>query len=278
MAINRLYYSDAYGVFKIDLIDLVGESQDAVTNMLSYPTIPTNEVISISGNYIDSKNILLLSFGQQTTDGYGLAVVTDETSINYYRDGYNCGRAVMNDDGTLYVVNDDDNQVEVFYGADSRPGAGRAPDFIYSATSTPPLFNNAGDPGDLLTLHIENNRSSALDGGTRLFVGQSIGMTIIDTHDEESPDGYAAGTDSSGTSISLGIVGSGADYESIGGTIPHVVDIEVDTNSNIIFVVTNNNGVGGISQISTNNRLIIFMDKDSGFVPSDDIRKVSENE
>jgi len=278
--LNRLYYSDDYGVSKIDLIDLVGEGQFASRRFLTTttaPAIPTNKVISISGNLLDGYALLVLSMGP---DGYGVRIVTNESSINTYSDGYDCGRAQLSDKGILYLVNKTRNRIEAYYGAHLRPGAGRVPDYVYDGYSTPALFSNGGNTGTILTIHVVSDDSSELSSGARLYVGQSIGMTIIDTFDQEVTPGFSAGLDSYGVSTFCGIVGSGATFESVGGTVPNVTDVATDERYGIIFAVTNDGAAhGGLTQISMSaNRMIVFMDENSGFVPSNDIRKVSKNE
>jgi hypothetical protein len=179
----------------------------------------------------------------------------------------------MNDDGTLYLINKRTNQVEVFYGADMFSGYGRIPDFVYDAYSTPPIF-----PGEMLDLHIESGRSLATSGGTRFYVGTALGATRFDANDLELDgyDGYGAGLDSYGLVTSYGIVGSGADFEVIGGTIPRVSSISSDEDNLILSVVTNDGyGSGGVTQITlVGNVKVAFMTKAGGFLPSDDVRDI----
>lgn len=278
--LNRVYYSDDYGVYKIDIQNLVGESQFVATRFLStstLPSIPINKVVSLSGNYIDGYAILVLSMGP---DGYGTNILLNEAFINTYADGYYCNRSHINNRGILYLINKTRNRIEVYYGANTRPGALRLPDYFYDGYSTPALFSNGGNIGEILSLHIVNDESTELDIGTRLYVGQSIGMTIIDTFDQESTPGYSAGLDSYGSSTTCGITGSGATYECIGGIVPKVTDVATDERYGIIFAVTNDGyGHGGLTQVKMSPIVkLFFMDKDSGFVPSNDIRKVSKNE
>lgn len=278
-ALNRMYYSDDYGVYKIDLEDLVGESQSQAIKFLSTtstPALPDNGVSYINGNQIDGDNYLAITMKQ----AYGVKLLKNETTINPYADGYFCGEAQLNDRGILYLINKTLNRIEVYYGSHSRPGTGRTPDYIYDGYSTPSLFSNSGNTGDILTLHVVSNNSSNYSLGSRIYIGQSIGMTIIDTVDQESPDGYSANMDMTGTSISYGISGASSTYQNIGGTVPRVTDIATDEQHRIIFVVTNDGyGNGGLTQISmSTNRSIIFMNEDSGFVPSNDIRDVSKGE
>lgn len=311
--LNRLYFSDEYGVYKIDLEDLVGEGLNSTTSpdefaahrflsTITSPSLPSNLVSSINGNQIDGYNLLILSISNATGssieylwgafpwgqfiwggfisgDGHGVMVVTNETEINPYADGYHCDKGQINNRGILYLINKTKNQIEAYYGSNIRSGVGRTPDYIYDGYSMPALFSNDGNVGDILSLHIVNNDSNKLSEGTRLYVGQSIGMTIIDAFDKESSTGYSAGLDSAGSSIFCGIVGSGATYENIGGIVPNVYDIATDEQYQVIFVVTNDGAAhGGLTQIGmSDNRKIIFMDEDSGLVPSNDIRKASKN-
>lgn len=256
--LNALYYSDAYGLHKINLSDLAGESQLASTNLLSFPEIPTNSISFIDETLVDGYFMLSLSYN----DDYGVDVYANERFLNRHSDGYNCDKAQINSEGTLYLINKTTNQIEVYYGVNSRNGT-RNPDYIYDGYSTPSLFNNSGNTGTLLSLHLGVSDNST----TRLYVGQSIGMTIIDTVDTQT-NGYSDGYESMGTSISYGISGSGATYENIGGTDPQVIDINTD--SNIVFVVTNN----GITQIKNGQRLI-HMTKENEYLPSNDVRKIS---
>ena len=271
MVTNAVYFSDGYGVKKIEIADMVGESQSQAAvlfNTSTSPALLSNSVGYIHGKLIDGSEYLAISYDAYS-DGYGVDIITDESSTEHYSDGYSIAQAQLTDDGKLYHINQTLNQIEVFYGAYMRTGL-RAPDYVYNISSTPALF-----PGEILCLHVESGNSARLSGGTRFFVGTSLGMTRVDTYDQESVDGYSAGFDSSGVATTYGIAGSGAQFESIGGTIPRVSGVSSNELS-IIFVVTNDGlGDGGLTQIAiSGNRKVVFLSQDNGLLPSNDIRDV----
>lgn len=306
-SINRLYYSDDYGVYKIDIEDLTGESQFVAERFLdktTSPSIPTNYVDYISGTFIDGYYNLVLSMSDiegdpllvpsiwdkvtwnnflwdiaQYGDGYGVRIVINEQEINTYADGYSCNKAQMTSDGTLYLINRTFNKIEVYYGANIRSGTDRQPDYIYDGYSTPSLFADGYDIGTINTIHVVDGQSNVLSGGTKIYVGQSIGMSVIDAYDS-STDGYGNGNDNLGTATYCGINGSGATHECIGGTIPNVTDIATDERYGIVFIVTNDGyGDGGLTQATISSYgKIIFMTEETELIPSNDIRKVSKNE
>lgn len=221
-------------------------------------------------------------WGQGTVgpgDAYGMAVVRNENDkVTMYGSGRLYARAQMNERGILYAINKTWNRIEVYYGAHYRDGD-RSPDFVYSDATTPGLIR-----GHILDLLVVNNASARQFNnthgqrirGTRLFVGTTEGMTQIDTWDQESSDGYGAGMDGYGIAVDYGIVGSGAHFELLGGTAPAVTRIACDQNNIVLFVATYDgvNG-GGISQINLSaNKRMIFMNREAGFLPSNDVRDI----
>ena len=130
--------------------------------------------------------------------------------------------------------------------------------------------------GTILELYIVDDASIKYSGGTRLYVGTTLGMTRIEAYDKESSPGYSAGLDNLGLSVNYGIVGSGARYEILGGTLPAVSKISSDATENIVFVITSDGvGNGGLTQISlSGNKKLIYMTAENGLLPSNDLRDV----
>lgn len=283
---NTIYFSDGYGLKKINIVDCVGESQFNTSTLFSNPSIPSNHINSISGEYIglydesslyiDSHSYILCSF----VEGYGCLIVEEESGLNIYSDGYITFSPKINDRGILYLINKDTNSIDVYYGAHFRSGSLRSPDFIYNTTSTPSIF-----PGVINSLFIVNNESSQLANGTRLYIGTTLGLTRVDGYDYDYngsggdgySGGYCAGLDSYGISTTYSIVGGGADYESIGGSVANVVAVSSNESLGVILVGTSDGiGDGGITQISLGtNRKIIFFDESSGLIPSNYITSIS---
>lgn len=268
--INVLYFSDGYGLKAIDVGALAGESQSQVRTVLDISTSPalsSNNVQFIHGNRVtDGYNYLALSFNANV----GVDVIKQESEINTYMDGYRALKAHMTEDGTLYAVNTDDNQVEVYYGANFRPGTGRTPDYVYNTTSTPPLFG-----GTILDLHVVDGFSSVLSGGTRFYVGTTLGATKVDTYDK-NVDGYGQSMDGYGISKTYSIEGGGAEYEVIGGTVARCVEVASD-DENLVMIVGTDDGAenGGVTQVSlSGNRKILFMNKEGGYIPSNTINDI----
>lgn len=261
---NNLYFSDGYGMKKIDLSDLVGESQTVSTDVPF--TLAGDDIIHISGNRVDNYDVLTACYA---SDNYGCSLIINEDTVFIFADAYDTDKAEINDEGTLYLINKTSNQIEVYYGALTRPPP-RSPDFIYSSSSTPSIF-----AGTILTLHISSGESLIVSGGTRLYIGTSLGMTVIDAHDL-STNGFSAGLETNGASRHFSISGGGATYEQIGGTVPNVVNIAADENNAIMLVATTDNaGNGGITQISlSGNRKILFMNRELGYLPSNNVRSI----
>lgn len=275
--INTVYFCDGYGAKKIDVRDLVGESQEKVRTFLSttsVPSIPHNSIASMHGNRLDDGYFYLaLSYNNFTSpDGYGVYVVKNELTLDFYSDGYSCYKAQITDDGIMYLINKDLNRIEVYYSLyQLYGGAPRAPDFIYSSASTPSIM-----AGEILTLHVVSGASTKYVGGTRLYIGTENGMNRIECYDKQNPDGTPFGTDSSGVSYTYTISSGSGTYKTIGGTIPKVTSISSDEVNNIFMVVTQDGaGNGGVTQISlTNGRKIVYMTHESGSLPSNDIRDI----
>lgn len=268
--VNKLYFSDGYGFKGIEQSDLVAESQTQVSTLLSFPTIKSNEIQYIHGNYIDGYLWLALSYDGYN-DGYGAEVVKSEVGVISYADGYSADKAQITGNGIMYLINQTHNRVEVYYGIHKQLGRD-TPDFIYSTTSTPAIF-----PGQILCLKVIEGASLRYSGGSRLFIGTSQGMTRIEAYDQESPDGYGAGMDGYGLAIDYGIVGSGATNEVIGGTAPQVVAVTFNEELSIILVATNDgSNNGGITQIAlSGNTQVVFLNTINGFLPTNDVIDIS---
>lgn len=274
--INTLYFSDGYGAKKINVSNLVGESQFVVKTFLSTDTIvniPHNSISSMYGNKLeDGYFYLAMSYDDFVyPDGYGIVVAKNEYVLDTYSDGYACFKGQITDDGKLYLINKDKNRIEVYYGLSEFFGVVRAPDFIYSSTSTPAIM-----AGEILSLHVVSGVSTKYYGGTRLYVGTENGLNRIECYDKKNPDGTPFGTDHLGISYSYTISSGSGTYKSIGGTIPRVTSISSDEENNVFMVVTQDVlGDGGVTQISlSTNRKIVFMNYAGGFVPSNTIRDI----
>ena len=218
--------------------------------------------------------------GSNLENGGGIAIVKNETeSVNVYAQETLSMRAQMNERGILYAINKTENCIEVYYGAHFRDGTTRVPDFIYNETSVPPIM-----PGVIFDLFVANSASvrsfedpeGAVINGTRIFVGTAEGMTRIDTWDQEGAAGYCGGMDTYGIATNYGIVGSGAQFELLGGTVSSVTRIACDQNNIMLFVATFDGvSAGGISQINLlRNRRMMFMSKETNFLPSNDVRDI----
>jgi hypothetical protein len=268
-SVNVLYFSDGYGLKAIEVADLVGESQDSIRTILTtttIPALPSNDIKFIHGNHIDEYNYLALSFDNAP----GVVIVKQENSLNEYLDAYGAAKAHITTDGTLYVINRNLNQIEAYYGANLRPGTGRAPDYVYNETSTPPIFG-----GTILDLHVVDGFSSVFEDGTRFYVGTTLGATRVETYDKNE-DGYGLGFDGYGISFTYGIVGSGATYEAVGGSVASCTKVSSD-DERLVMIIGTDDGAenGGITQISiSGNRKILFLNKANGFLPSNIINDI----
>jgi len=268
---NVVYFSDGYGLKAIDQLDLVGEAQSVVRAVLTEPDIPSRRISHLDGTTKGGSVFNVASFlDSYATDSYGASVIKNETQVFTYRDGYKVDKAKINTNGTLYLINKTLNQIEAFYGVDYRGDVNREPDFIYNESSVPSLFN-----GELLDIEMSEGNSTVFPGGTRLYIGTSLGMSKLDTYDSQT-DGYSDSLEGYGISVSYGISGSGADYEVLGGTIPRVTRVSVNDEKLVMFVVTADGlGDGGITQVNlSGNSKILFIDKNVGYIASNDIRDV----
>lgn len=282
--INSVYFSDGYGLKKIDIQELVGEAQSSskplsgsdekipnftrvkiVISTSSSPFIPSNEISSIFGNLVDGYFCLALSYSPYQI---GTTILINETEIKRYASLKSISKSQLTDNGILYLINEDDNQIEAYYGANFRDGY-RTPDFIYNTSSTPNIVS-----GTITDLHIASGYSSKYRNGNRIYVGTTQGVTRIEAYDKET-DGYSDGYDSRGVSIHYGISGSGLQHEVIGGSVSNVVSVDSDDENGIMFVGTSDGYNGGITQISiSTNRKIIFMTYSDGSLPSNNIKDI----
>jgi hypothetical protein len=269
--INNIYYSDGYGVKKIYIGSVTGESQTEAVVILDYPRIPSNSVSSIFGNVVSSNFYLAACYDDYgIADAYGTSVIRNEAEVVQYSDGYTINDAQITDKGIMYSINRTLNRIEVYYGIHFRGDNTRAPDFIYSETSSPALF-----PGEILCLHVESANSIRSTGAARLFVGTSLGMTRVDTYDQQTVDGYSDGYDGYALITTYGISGSGAQFEEIGGTIPRVTSVSSDELSTILVATNDGYGDGGLTQIAlSGNTRRLFLTKAGGLIPSNDITDI----
>jgi hypothetical protein len=294
--INDFYLSDGYrdaygqlnpepGVRRLHVRQLVGEWKpyDDAADNLAMPVVlstavtpnwPSDIVHSLSSQMKDGYMFLVASTDQ------GTAVTKNETAdLRVYADGYDSYNGHLTVDGTLYLINLGLNGglggVEVYYGADFRTGS-RAPDFIYdSSLSTPERVRLLG--GQLTALHVAEDVSTVLDGGSRLYVGCLDGFTKIEAYDQGT-DGYCDGYDGYGRAYTYGIVGSPTNYPILGGTVSAVAAINSEEEDGILFVATNDGTEvgGGLSQISISRNIrLLFMTKESGQLPSNVIKDIS---
>ena len=265
-SVNVLYYSDAYGLNSIKVRDLAGDSESQVSVSLQTPDIPSNDINYITASVIDGYYCVVLSHAG--TDGISVCRYEHE-NIESYNSGVTCGKSIMTDDGTLYIINEDSNRVDVYYGAHFRSGS-RSPDFTYSSSSTPDVV-----AGTILEIYLTKNTSTVNSTSSRLYVGTSSGATLINAYDGQT-DGYADGTDNLGESTHYGIVGSGIDNEVIGGAVASVTEITSNEDKKIVFFVTNDGaGNGGVTQVKIDTTTqIIFMSQANTLLPSDDVRDI----
>jgi hypothetical protein len=295
--VNTLFLCDGYGLKAVAVRDLAGESQEKIFTVLSestVPSIPSNDISSILGNYIDGYLFLALSYstgggapppygsgiyggfiygGTGGGTGGGTVIIRNNVDLYTYMSSNKTYKGVMNDDGTLYVINIDSNSIDVFYGANFRTDTTRDPDYTYDSLSTPAIGS-----GTILELYIVSGVSTKFRGGTRLYVGTTEGFTRVETYDEQS-GGYSTGQEYRGISYLYGVSGSGATYEVIGGTVSKVSKISSSEAADVVFVVTNDAGSGGLTQIKlSQNRMVSYMTYESGLLPSNDVRDISVEE
>lgn len=290
--INDFYLADGYrdaygqlnpepGVRRLHVRQLVGEwkpvedsddntSMPVILSNAVTPGWPSDIVHSLSSQIIDGYMFLVAS-----TDN-GVAVTRNETAgLQVYSDGYDSYGGHMTAQGTLYLINKTLNRIDVYYGADTRPG-GRAPDFTYDSTIVTPARVRLLD-GYLTVLHVAEGVSTILAGGSRLYVGCSAGLTKVEAYDKGT-DGYSDGYDGYGNSYTYGIAGSGTDFPIFGGTVPNVAAVDSDETVGVLFVATNNGTEtgGGLTQVSISRNLsLLFMTKESGYLPSNVIRDIA---
>ncbi len=262
--INTLYYSDGYGLKKIHISEIAGESQEKSCTFLTtstYPSLPTNTITNINSVVIGGYLYLTLTFSGSN----GVCILKDEvTNKNHYVSTSSVKHGYLSSTGILYFINTDLNRIEVYYGADYRSPI-RSPDFVYDASSTPSVFS-----GRINSLKVSDGKSQVADDSARLYIGTEYGLTRIDTYESQSVDGYSDGYDGYGLSFSYGISTSSATYKIIGGTIENVTYVDSDDDNNLFMVATDDGyGNGGITQITlAGNRRLIFMSQSNGLLPS----------
>lgn len=270
--INVLCYTDSYGLKIIDIPDITGECQTLSRTLLSENTtlsLKNNSISYTHGKFIDGYHFLSLSYDSYSS-ALGMTVVKNTVETKDYLDGYSVKQAQINKYGTLYLINENYNEIDVFYGADFRSDITREPDYIYDVYSTPSII-----PGTISCLHIEDDASLIYSQGTRLYVGTSNGFSRIDTYDKQT-SGNSDGYDIYGRSYSYGILESGNDYDVIGGNTSKVIAISSDETQGVILVATwDGYEEGGLTQISLEgNRKLIFLDDSLGLIPSLNIRNI----
>lgn len=295
-SISDFYLADGYqdedgylnpepGIRRLHVRQLVGEWKPYASASDGYAMPVILSVAATPGWPSD----IVRSLSSQTKDGYlflvastalGTAVTRNETADpRVHASGCDTLGGYMTAEGTLYLVNMALNGgmggIEVYYGADRRPGT-RAPDFVYdSSTGTPEQVRLLD--GIITALHVAEGSSTVLDGGSRLYVGCASGLTKIEAYDRGT-DGYCDGYDGYGRSYTYGIAGSPTDFPILGGTVPNVAAVESDETNGVVFVATNDGTEtgGGLTQFSiSRNVRLLFMTKESGHLPSNVIRGIA---
>ena len=164
--------------------------------------------------------------------------------------------AEMNEDGTLYALNETNETLDVYYGAYFRSGA-RPSDFSYNSALTPTpeiLLTGTGSIIEMATcIHVVSNASSKCDTCSKIYIGTTEGVTVLDAYDY-SNNGFSTGLESTGESATYSISTGVGTHKIIGGTVKNVVSVSSIENPDIFLVVTDDgHGVGGTTQILENN-------------------------
>lgn len=249
---NSIYYtnsntSDAYGVFKLAISDVGGESSIFAIEIIEEADLPSTNVRDI----VASNDTVVVA----TEDG---AAVNMNGNTFVYAQNSDISSAAIDDLAqTLYLANSTLGRIEVYYNI-HLDGYGRSsPNTIYSTSTTPSI------PGSIVHKLKVSSGTSVIDAGSNtLYVGTNNGVARIETN-ESNP----GGSESTGISITYGIVDSGADHEILGGNsnMAKYVDINIDQLQLFVYTRDSDPDVsGGLSAVNLVSDVLF------NFIPEED--------
>ena len=218
--LNTLYFSDGYGIKKIYIKELVGESQSKTRIVLDKQYTNSSFIYDnynyLSNQYINGDFFLIAS---RNIDAF---LIKNEVETLSFSVGKEILKSIMDDKGTLFLINKTDEQIDVYY--DSYLSGSSVPDFIYNISSTPPILS-----GVISDIYLDNNFLN-------LYIGTDNGVSQI----QLMPDGYESLGNYYEYTISNNL---------IGGTSNEVVSIGSDED---ILLITTDDGYGnaGLTQDS----------------------------
>lgn len=239
---NDGYAEDAYGVIKLNISDVDGNSTSLIDGAFSIPDIPTNDVNDLHYANVElyGMNVIAVAttFGATVfIDGYGVQYSTGSDISSIHVDRF----------GTVYLGNNTAGRVEVYYDAHLNSTDNIAPSVVYSTSTSPELSN-----GTINQLTVYSEYSIMDSGSSVIYVGTDYGLTIINTDESE----YGV-SEPGGLSLTFGAPHSGLTYETLGGKVSRVVAVDLNTQRQQIFVLTDDDSHnGGLTVINLTNNAV----------------------
>jgi hypothetical protein len=168
-------------------------------------------------------------------DGYACVDGTFHESVDgygNYTDGYctsyNSIDVYIDELHKLYILNADENRIEVFYNIDGDLVGRSEPDYSYSASTVTAISGRT-----LTDLNVIEYFSGVDDFSNTLMIGTNNGLIRIDT--DESTPGVSEG---SMLAYTYNIDGSGATYEVLAGTDTRIIATQYNRDSSTLAVAT----------------------------------------
>jgi len=205
--------------------DFINDWQEVRTNNNTYVVLGTEGGTSVVKNCIsslcyggDGYNTCFNGTIGAVIDGYGAL-------LDGYCSSYDALSVYMDRLTNLYILNGDENQIEVFYGTGNDIVGRSTPDYTYGVDGYN-IINH---------LHVVEYFSEAEEGSNSLFLSTNEGLVRIDT-DESVP----------GTSeinmieTSYGVPTTLVTYEVLGGTENRAIMSTYDRGTYLLAVVTEN--------------------------------------
>lgn len=252
---KTLYIGDSNGVKSIQVSSLSGHSTEGVTDLFD-----GYYVNAIDVEVINQINRLLVS----TRDHGAIFYSTNypwPTLFYSVGDEIIRGAITNTNNGTLYLANRTHSRIDVYYNILYDDVGRDTPDVFYAISdgyADGYALSGLLD-GYFTDMEVTVGTSTVNNGSNSIFVGTSNGVYRIET-DESVP----GNTEINGSLVSYGTPGAGHEYGVLESTTNEVVAIDVNTETNHLYVATRSpdpddeNSVTYID-LATNQR--------SGFIP-----------
>ena len=251
---QTLYIGHSDGVKSIEVSKLSDHSTEEVMDVFD-----GYYVHSVETNVLNQINRLIVGTRDHGAIFYSTSFPWPTL---FYSNGDEIIRAALtvNNNGTIYLANRTRNRIDVYYNILFDDSGRNVPDAFYAITDGYiDGYALAGlTDGYFTDMVVTTGTSTANSGSNSIFVGTSNGVFRIET-DESVP----SNTEINGQLISYGNPGSGLNHEIIESTTNEVIAVDVNTNTNHLYVATRSSDPNDENSITY---IDLSLNKRSGFI------------